>query len=88
MPNQRYWKIDEHHRRLARQARFELPADPDLDARFAELRHLEHEIGTKIPVAKEGGGFIYHSDGSIPLSVTFDTFKFVYQLGLTHGVYG
>jgi RsiW-degrading membrane proteinase PrsW (M82 family) len=30
---------------LARQAGFELPRDPDLEARFAELRHLERGIG-------------------------------------------
>lgn len=30
---------------LARQAGFELPADPDLEGRFKELRHLEQAIG-------------------------------------------
>jgi RsiW-degrading membrane proteinase PrsW (M82 family) len=30
---------------LARQAGFEVPADPDMDGRFAELHFLEHTIG-------------------------------------------
>jgi RsiW-degrading membrane proteinase PrsW (M82 family) len=30
---------------LAREAGFEMPADPDMEARFAELRHLEQTIG-------------------------------------------
>jgi len=30
---------------LARQSGFELPADPETDARFAELHYLEHSIG-------------------------------------------
>ena len=30
---------------LARQAGFEIPADPDMEGRFAELKFLEHSIG-------------------------------------------
>jgi len=30
---------------LARQSGFELPRDPETEARFAELRFLEHSIG-------------------------------------------
>ena len=30
---------------IARQAGFEVPADPDMDGRFTELKFLEHSIG-------------------------------------------
>ena len=30
---------------LARQAGFDVPPDPDMEGRFAELRFLEHGIG-------------------------------------------
>ena len=32
---------------------------------------IEHEIATKIPVAMAGGGYIYHSDHSVPDDVSF-----------------
>jgi len=39
-------------------------ADPDPTV-------IEEEIKTKIPVAKEGGGYIYHSDHSLPDNISF-----------------
>lgn len=35
---------------------------------------IEAELRRKVPVAMEGGGYIYHSDHSIPPEVSFETF--------------
>ena len=53
-------------------------ADPDL---------IEQEISSKIPVAKEGGGYIYHSDHSVPSNVSFEQYKRVIELVKKYGQY-
>jgi len=35
---------------------------------------IEAELRKKIPVAMEGGGYIYHSDHSIPPEVSLETY--------------
>ena len=35
---------------------------------------IEAELREKIPVAMEGGGYIYHSDHSIPPEVSLETY--------------
>lgn len=35
---------------------------------------IEAELRVKIPVAMEGGGYIYHSDHSIPPEVSLETY--------------
>jgi NADPH:quinone reductase-like Zn-dependent oxidoreductase len=40
-------------------------ADPDPAA-------IEKEIRSKVPFAKKGGGYIYHSDHSVPDNVSFE----------------
>lgn len=37
---------------------------------------IEDEIRGKIAVAKEGGGYIYHSDHSVPSDVSFESYAF------------
>ena len=49
---------------------------------------LEKEVKEKLEVAKEGGGYIYHSDHSIPKNVSFQTFKLVIDLVKKYGRYG
>ena len=49
---------------------------------------VEHEIRTKLPVAKRGGGYIYHSDHSVPDNVSFDQYKRVMELVHEYGRYG
>ena len=56
-------------------------ADPD-------PRVIEEEIKTKLPAAKEGGGYIYHSDHSVPNNVSFDQYRRVIDLVLKYGSYG
>ncbi|MEM2926211.1 MAG: uroporphyrinogen decarboxylase family protein [Candidatus Bathyarchaeia archaeon] len=48
---------------------------------------IENEIKTKISIAKVGGGYIYHSDHSVPKNVSFEQYKRVIQLVLKYGRY-
>jgi len=48
---------------------------------------IEEEIRTKLQVAKEGGGYIYHSDHSVPHNVSFEQYRRVIDLVLRYGVY-
>ncbi len=48
---------------------------------------IEEEIRTKIPLAKQGGGYIYHSDHSIPNNVSFDQYRRVLALVRQYGGY-
>lgn len=55
-------------------------ADPD--------PHLiEREISTKIPLAKKGGGYIYHSDHSVPHLVSFEQYQHTLELVRQYGKY-
>ena len=46
---------------------------------------IEREISSKIPVAKKGGGYIYHSDHSVPDNVSFEQYERVMALVAEHG---
>jgi uroporphyrinogen decarboxylase len=48
---------------------------------------IEEEIKTKIPFAKKGGGYIYHSDHSVPSNVSFGQYCRVMALVAEHGKY-
>ena len=50
-------------------------------------RAIEEEIKTKFAVAKEGGGYIYHSDHSVPKDVSFEDYKRVIELVKKYGEY-
>lgn len=50
-------------------------------------RVIEEEISSKISCAKEGGGYIYHSDHSIPDNISFEQFKRVIDLVHKYGKY-
>ena len=56
-------------------------ADPDPSA-------IEREIARKIPVARVAGGYIYHSDHSVPDNVGFARYCRVMELVREHGAYG
>jgi len=49
---------------------------------------LEEEIATKLPIAKKGGGYIFHSDHSIPDNVSFEQYSRAVELALEYGQYG
>lgn len=48
---------------------------------------IEDEIASKIEVAKEGGGYIYHSDHSVPNNVSFEQYCRVIELVKKYGGY-
>ena len=48
---------------------------------------IEEEISSKIEVAKKGGGYIYHSDHSVPKNVSFQQYLRVMELVKQHGDY-
>lgn len=52
-----------------------------------DLQLIENEIASKIPVAKEGGGYIYHSDHSIAPGVTWQTYQAVMRMVEEYGRY-
>jgi len=45
------------------------------------------EISSKIPVVKKGGGYIYHSDHSVPDDVSFQQYCRVMELVAEYGKY-
>ncbi len=55
-------------------------ADPDPNV-------IEEEIRSKFEVAKKGGGYIYHSDHSIPNNVSFKQYQRVMELVRKYGKY-
>ncbi len=57
-----------------------LMEDPD-DAR------IEEEIRVKFAAAKAGGGYLYHSDHSIPKDVSFRKYSFVMECVRRYGAY-
>jgi len=48
---------------------------------------IEEELRTKVGTAKKGGGYIYHSDHSVPDNVSFEQYKRVIELVLKYGNY-
>ena len=48
---------------------------------------LENEIREKVTAAKEGGGYVYHSDHSVPNTVSFAQYKRVMELISKYGGY-
>ena len=50
-------------------------------------KDVEDEVLDKLKVAMEGGGYIFHSDHSVPPTVSFDNYKYALELVRTHGVY-
>ncbi len=61
-----------------------------IDVRLIALddpKPIEKEIKKKITIAKEGGGYIYHSDHSIPKNVSFQQYQRVIELVKKYGRY-
>ena len=42
---------------------------------------------SKILIAKENGGYIYHSDHSVPPSVSFENYKYAIEMVEKYGKY-
>ena len=59
----------------------------DVMAMSGSDEEIEKEISEKVSVAKVGGGYIYHSDHSVPPEVPFERFKFIMDLVKKYGAY-
>ena len=62
----------------------------NIDARLFQendLIGLEKEISTKIPAAMMNGGYIYHSDHSIPAGTSLKTYQYALELVKHYGCY-
>lgn len=46
---------------------------------------IEAEIAAKVPVAARGGGYIYHSDHSIPPTISLESFRFALDCARRYG---
>lgn len=53
----------------------------------ASPTELEEEVRTKLEVAMPGGGYIYHSDHSVPSSVSFRDYLYLLELLQKYGAY-
>ena len=59
-----------------------------IDVRLMALddtKPLEKEIREKLTIAKEGGGYIYHSDHSVPNNVSMENYGFALDLVREYG---
>lgn len=52
-----------------------------------DLPAIERELRAKIPVMMQGGGYVLHSDHSIPDQVRYETYRRFVDLGLELGTY-
>ena len=52
-----------------------------------DREEITHEVVTKVEAAKVGGGYIYHSDHSVPPTVSFESYGLAVELAREHGVY-
>ena len=48
---------------------------------------LEEDVRSKLAIAMKDGGYIYHSDHSVPASVSFADYQFLMGLLQTYGRY-
>ena len=61
----------------------------NIDARklSGTKEEIEEEIADKVTAAKQGGGYIYHSDHSVPNSVSFENYCFALDCVKRYGAY-
>jgi uroporphyrinogen decarboxylase len=51
-------------------------------------QEIEREIERKLAVGMEGGGYIYHSDHSVPDDVSWERYNTIMALVKQYGIYG
>ncbi|NPV54236.1 MAG: hypothetical protein HPY71_12095 [Firmicutes bacterium] len=59
----------------------------DVRALGGTKEDVRTEMLSKITAGKEGGGYIYHSDNSVPPSVSYDNYLLAMSLLEEHGIY-
>ena len=59
----------------------------DVRALSGTREEIEREVLPKLAAAKENGGYIYHSDHSVPNSVSFENYAYAIDLVRRYGTY-
>ena len=59
----------------------------DIRALSGSREDVEQEVRSKLAVAAEGGGYIFHSDHSVPPTVSFDNYRYAVELVAKYGAY-
>ena len=63
----------------------DLVIEGGIDARLmSDPAAIEEEIRTKVTICKENGGYIFHSDHSIPPNIPMKTYEYVLDLFWDH----
>lgn len=57
------------------------------DVMATTKERIEEEVATKITIAKQGGGYVYHSDHSVPPSVSLENYLFTLECVRKYGSY-
>ncbi len=68
-------------------ARLVLFGNIDVRRLAGTREEIEDEVSTKVTTAKEGGGYIFHSDHSVPWDVSLDNYRFALQMLGKYGSY-
>jgi uroporphyrinogen decarboxylase len=58
-----------------------------VEALSSTKREIENEVLSKLPVAKEGGGYVFKSDHSVPPTVSLENYSYAVELAKKHGKY-
>ena len=48
---------------------------------------VDRELESKLPIVKQGYGYVLHSDHSIPKTVEYDSLNYYIEKGLSRGTY-
>jgi uroporphyrinogen decarboxylase len=59
----------------------------DVRAMSGSPEELEEEVRSKVVVARQGGGYIYHSDHSVPPTVSFENYRLLMEVLKIVGTY-
>ena len=59
----------------------------DVRALSGTKQDIEDEIRSKVQIAGEGGGYIFHSDHSVPPTVSWDNYRYAIELLEKYGRY-
>jgi len=54
----------------------------------SDKESIRKEVENKVSIAKEGGGYIFHSDHSVPPSVSLENYRFAIEVASEIGKYG
>ena len=82
-------KCDQDVRELKQQFANKITLFGNIDVRklSGTKQDVEEEITSKVPVAMKGGGYIFHSDHSVPPTVSFENYCYAIELMEKYGKY-